>query len=99
MRSAARKSAGSLGALRGRLLEIPNIPRGILRKVYSAIPHKHVSNFCQVPYVVEHGEHNGRTRLCQKEHLVLFIEHCTKSVKECQLPLEDLFQATFPYLS
>ena len=51
MRSAARKSAGSLRAFRGRLLIIRIIPRGILRKVYSAIPHKNVSNLCQVPYV------------------------------------------------
>ena len=51
MRSAVRKSAESLRALRNRLLKIPIIPRSILRKVYSAIPHKNVSNLCQVPYV------------------------------------------------
>ena len=50
MRSAAQKSAGSLRAFRSRLLIIRIIPRGILRKVYSAIPHKNVSNLCQVPY-------------------------------------------------
>ena len=48
---------------------------------------------------MEHGEHNVRTHLYQKEHLVLFIEHCTKSVKECQLPLKDLLEVIFPYLS
>ena len=52
MRSAARKSAGSLRAFRGRLLKICIIPRGILRKVYSAIPHKNVTNLCQVPYMI-----------------------------------------------
>ena len=51
----------------------------------------------KVAYVVELAEHNAC--LCQKEHLVLFIEHCTKSVKECQLPLEDFLEVIFPYLS
>ena len=53
MRSAAWKSTGSLRAFRGQLLKIRIIPRGILRKVYSAIPHKNVSNLCQVPYYHE----------------------------------------------
>ena len=55
MRSAAQKSAGSLRPFRSRLLIIRIIPRGILRKVYSAIPHKNVSNLCQVPYVNRTG--------------------------------------------
>ena len=33
-------------------MEVPIIPHGILRKVYSAIPHKNVSNLCQVPYLL-----------------------------------------------
>ena len=52
----------------------------------------------KVASVVKLGEHNACTCLCQKEHLVLFIELCTKSVKECQLPLEDLLEVIFPYL-
>ena len=56
MRSAARKSAGSLRAFRGWLLKIRIIPRGILRKVYSAIPHKNVRNLCQVPYTTSKGK-------------------------------------------
>ena len=54
MRSAALKSTRSLRALRGRLMKIPIILHGILRKVYTAIPHKNVSNLCQVPYMHMH---------------------------------------------
>ena len=69
MRSAAQKSTRSLQTFRGRLLKIRIIPRGILRKVYSAIPHKNVSNLCQVPYVF-----GTCARYCNCDHS-LIIHH------------------------